>query len=79
MHLNIWRPSVSNKCSKRYPVLIYFYGGVGSIFMLEHHKQESIAYDGAPLAALGQLILVTVNYRSGPFGRYDSYDNSEEN
>lgn len=35
---------------------------------LDHHKKESIAYDGAPLSALGDMIVVTANYRSGPFG-----------
>ena len=52
--------------SEVYPVLIYIHGesfswGAGSL------------YDGSVLAAYGRVVVVTVNYRLGPLGKYLCY------
>ncbi|WP_293887875.1 MULTISPECIES: carboxylesterase/lipase family protein [unclassified Sphingobacterium] len=60
LYLNIWSPSADEK--KR-PVMFWIHGGgyitgSGSIS----------AYDGSLLAKNGDVVVVTINYRLGPFG-----------
>lgn len=60
LYLNIWSPGTDG--SKR-PVLFWIHGGAyisgsGSI----------TAYDGSVLAKNGEVVVVTINYRLGPFG-----------
>jgi para-nitrobenzyl esterase len=60
LFLNIWSPAADGK--KR-PVMFWIHGGgfvsgSGSLPM----------YDGAPLAKKGDVVIVTINYRMGPFG-----------
>ncbi len=59
-YLTIWTPAADNR---RRPVLFWIHGGgfssgAGSLPW----------YDGAALAALGDIVVVTPNYRLGPFG-----------
>jgi carboxylesterase type B len=61
LFLNIWTPTRSS--AKNLPVLVFFHGGsfvdgAGSVPL----------YDGARLAARGDVILVTLNYRLGAIG-----------
>ncbi len=61
LFLNLWTPTRSSV--KKLPVLVFFHGGsfvdgAGSVPV----------YDGARLAARGDVILVTLNYRLGAIG-----------
>jgi para-nitrobenzyl esterase len=56
--LNVWSPAADG--AKR-PVLVWIHGGA---FMMG----TAATYSGAELAALGDLVVVTVNYRLGPLG-----------
>jgi para-nitrobenzyl esterase len=55
--LNIWSPGADDQ---RRPVLVWVHGGgeIGS----------GSGHDGTPLAAHGDVVVVTVNYRLGPLG-----------
>ncbi|GBM77076.1 Acetylcholinesterase-1 [Araneus ventricosus] len=62
LYLNIWTPSDASPANRK-AVLYWIHGGgfkYGSI--------QLPLYSGIPLAALGDIIVVTVNYRVGPFG-----------
>lgn len=62
LRLNIWRSS-SIQPEQRLPVLVFVHGGsfTGGSGALP-------AYDGAALAARGDAVIVTINYRLGVFG-----------
>ncbi|MBF4457869.1 carboxylesterase/lipase family protein [Pseudoclavibacter sp. VKM Ac-2867] len=62
LRLNIWRSS-SAQPEERLPVLVFVHGGsfTGGSGALP-------AYDGAALAARGEAIVITINYRLGVFG-----------
>ena len=66
LYLNVWKPVVSDQAktkSSLKPVLVYIYGGsfyIGS--------SSQLIYNGLPLAALGQVVMVTLNYRLGALG-----------
>src|SRR5699024_3640002 len=63
--LNIWAPVSRNKTEKR-SVMVLIHGGlftIGSIGIDE--------YDGRMLAAVGDVIVVTIQYRLGIFGFLD--------
>lgn len=79
LHANIWMPkrseftlsdrNVLSTCGQvSLPVLVYLYGGEGSIFMLDHESSH-LMYDGSAYAAFGDMIFVTINYRAGAFGQ----------
>lgn len=62
LYLNIWVPPGATS-SSNLPVMVFFYGGAfvsgaGSLPL----------YDGASLAASGNVIVVTLNYRLGALG-----------
>ncbi|GFR32995.1 acetylcholinesterase-1 [Trichonephila clavata] len=62
LYLNIWTPDGANPQNKK-AVIFFIHGGgfrYGSI--------RQMIYNGAPLAALGDVVVVTVNYRLGSFG-----------
>ncbi|KFM73380.1 Cholinesterase, partial [Stegodyphus mimosarum] len=62
LYLNIWTPSnASNKNTKA--VFYWIYGGG---FSLGSIRKE--LYSGEVMSAIGDVIVVTVNYRLGPFG-----------
>ena len=58
--LNIWTP---NPDSQKRPVLFWIHGG-GFI----NGTGASALYDGSPLASRGDVVVVTINYRLGPYG-----------
>jgi para-nitrobenzyl esterase len=62
LRLNIWRSS-SLPADQKLPVLVYVHGGsfTGGSGALP-------AYDGTALAARGEALTVTINYRLGVFG-----------
>ncbi|XP_050397753.1 acetylcholinesterase [Patella vulgata] len=59
LSLNIFTPSTNG--TDNYPVMIFIYCGA---FL---HGKSSL-YDGKRLAAYGDVVVVTMNYRYGPFG-----------
>lgn len=66
LYLNIWAPASADEVpneGNRLPVMFWIHGGGNSI---GHAGSES--YNGANLAAGQNVILVSANYRLGPFG-----------
>lgn len=59
LHLNVTTPRHTS--GRRLPVLVYLHGG-------SFEDGAGSLYGGAPLAAGGDLVVVTVNYRLGVFG-----------
>ncbi|KAK6171285.1 hypothetical protein SNE40_019508 [Patella caerulea] len=59
LSLNIFSPMRVG--TERYPVMFFIYGG-GFV------NGESPIYDGSRLAAYGEVVVVTINYRLGAFG-----------
>jgi para-nitrobenzyl esterase len=57
--LDVYAPPAA--ASQHLPVMVWFYGGG---YVLGWNSM----YDPAPLVATGKVIVVTVNYRVGPFG-----------
>jgi para-nitrobenzyl esterase len=58
--LNVWTPATDNA---RRPVLVWLYGGA---FLFGAGSRP--LYNGARLAARGDVVVVTLNYRLGVFG-----------
>lgn len=67
LHLNVWAPEIacdnSTKASSLKPVIIFIYGGGFSIGATDWEF-----YDGSVLAAYGDVVMVSMNYRLGPLG-----------
>ncbi|QZH63474.1 carboxylesterase/lipase family protein [Mycolicibacterium farcinogenes] len=63
--LNIWAPSRAEAGDGK-PVMVWVHGGA---YVLGSGSQP--LYDGSVLAAEGDAVVVTVNYRLGPFGFLD--------
>ncbi|MFL6216032.1 MAG: carboxylesterase/lipase family protein [Blastocatellia bacterium] len=59
LYLNVWTTA---KASDHRPVMVWIHGGA-----LTRGSGANPAYDGAALAKKG-VVLVTINYRLGPFG-----------
>ncbi|KAH8023268.1 hypothetical protein HPB51_011711 [Rhipicephalus microplus] len=62
LYLNIWAPARETK-EQRKAVMVFFHGGAFFFGSTNWHF-----YDGSRLAALGDVLVVSVNYRLGPFG-----------
>ncbi len=60
LYLNVWTAAI--KASDRRPVMVWIHGGA-----LTRGSGSIPPYDGAALARKG-VVLVTINYRLGPFG-----------
>ncbi len=60
LYLNVWTPAESP--DDRLPVMVYFYGGA-----FTDGAGSAPLYDGTALAERGAVV-VTMNYRLGPFG-----------
>ena len=69
LFLNIFLPSVSSPGNQPYPVMIWIYGG-------GFKAGYSNGYNAATLAAYGNVIVVTLNYRVGVFGFLSTGDAS---
>ncbi|MGV0813061.1 carboxylesterase/lipase family protein [Mycolicibacterium boenickei] len=63
--LNVWAPTGTGAGNAK-PVMVWVHGGA---YVLGSGSQP--LYDGAVLAAEGDAVIVTVNYRLGPFGFLD--------
>ena len=59
LYLNVWTPSLGGAR----PVMVWIHGGA---FTIGSGSEEY--YDGANLAARGDVVIVTINYRLGAFG-----------
>ncbi len=68
LSLNVWTPRADN--AKR-PVMLFIHGGAFVV-----GASRNTFYDGARLAARGDVVVVTINYRLGAWGFLDlsSYD-----
>jgi para-nitrobenzyl esterase len=65
--LNVWAPSGAT-ASSALPVLFFVHGG-GNVSGSASETRNGVAlYDGAALAAQTNAVVVTINYRLGPFG-----------
>jgi para-nitrobenzyl esterase len=60
LFLNVWTPAAA--ATERLPVMVYIYGGG-----FNEGSSSVAVYDGAPLASRG-IVVVTINYRTGPLG-----------
>lgn len=63
LYLNIWTPSLKFNKNQRRPVMVWIHGGAfqyGGISVDEN--------DGSALALLGDVVVVTMNYRISAFG-----------
>lgn len=58
LYLNVYTP---NPAAARLPVMVWIHGGTFIV-------GTGATYNGSKLAAKGNLIVVTINYRLGPFG-----------
>jgi para-nitrobenzyl esterase len=61
LYLNIWAPTKDIDAKK--PVMLFIHGGG-----FQHGSGIMDTYYGARLAATGDVVVVTINYRLGPFG-----------
>ncbi|MCK7626064.1 carboxylesterase family protein [Streptomyces sp. RS10V-4] len=61
--LNVWAPRAAGADGRPRPVLVWFHGGGFS-----SGSGGWDWYDGGKLAARGDIVVVTANYRLGPFG-----------
>ncbi|HTM02475.1 MAG TPA: carboxylesterase family protein [Vicinamibacterales bacterium] len=60
LYLNVWTPAKA--ATDRLPVMVWIYGGA-----FTGGAASMAAYDGTRLAGKG-VVIVTINYRLGPFG-----------
>lgn len=70
-NLNVWTPGTDNQMR---PVLVWLHGGgyeAGS--SIEH-----VAYDGANMSRLGDVVVVSINHRLNILGYFDLSDYGEE-
>ena len=63
LFLNVWTPQAAVQRGKRLPVMVFFHGGA-----FVYGAGSLPAYDGSYLAASGNVVVVTLNYRLGALG-----------
>jgi para-nitrobenzyl esterase len=63
LYLNVWTPAVD---AGRRPVLVFIHGGA---FLMG--SGSTLLYNGSRLAARGDVVVVTLNYRLGALGALD--------
>ncbi|MBN2636236.1 MAG: carboxylesterase/lipase family protein [Prolixibacteraceae bacterium] len=61
--LNVWTPGLNDGGNR--PVFFYIHGGGFN------NGSGSYPFDGDPLSRMGDVVVVTVNHRLGPFGYMD--------
>ena len=59
--LNVWTPGLKDGAKR--PVLVSFHGGG-----FTSGSGNALGYDGAQLARVGEVVVITVNHRLGSFG-----------
>lgn len=64
LYLNVYAPAAARTDGVTRPVLVWIHGGA-------YTSGSGALYDGAPLAELGDIVVVSVNYRLGVFGFVD--------
>lgn len=64
LYLNVYAPRAAAADGRGRPVLVWIHGGA-------YTSGSGALYDGRPLAELGDLVVVTLNYRLGVFGFVD--------
>ena len=64
LSLNVWTPTHPNTGKAPLPVMVWFHGGGFTDGASDHAG----GYDGTALATLGNVILISVNYRLGVLG-----------
>ena len=75
LYLNVWAPlDLVDSPSKRIPVMVWIHGG-------SNVSGNADFYDPSELARSQNLIVVTINYRLGPFGwfRHPDVTSNKEN
>jgi para-nitrobenzyl esterase len=65
LYLNVWSPA---KPSGARPVMVFIHGGGNMFGSTSELFGETPLYDGARLAARGDVVVVTLQYRLGMFG-----------
>ena len=70
-NLNVWTPGLDDA---RRPVLVWLHGGGYSAGSAIEH----IAYDGANMSRLGDVVVVSINHRLNVLGYFDLSDFGEE-
>ena len=63
LFLNVWTPQAAVQRGKRLPVMVFLHGGA-----FVYGAGSLPAYDGSYLAASGNVVVVTLNYRLGALG-----------
>ena len=61
LYLNVYTPTVDSGQAQKFPVMFYIHGG-----QFEHGSGNE--FPGQQLAANGQVVVVTINYRLGALG-----------
>ena len=61
LYLNIWAPATAQE--GQLPVMFWIHGGGNSV-----GHGGSATYDGSRLASKHNVVVVSINYRLGPFG-----------
>jgi para-nitrobenzyl esterase len=72
LYLNVTTPSGLDTRRKNLPVMVWIHGG-------SWRTGTGAAYDATKLALEGDVVVVTINYRLGPFGFMAQEDLSREN
>ena len=67
LSLNVWTPSDATSAS-RLPVMVFIHGGGHQQGSSSVTDNGNLVYDGQPLVETEHVVLVTFNYRLGPFG-----------
>ena len=63
LFLNVWTPRAAVKRNQRLPVMVFIHGGY-----FVYGAGSLPLYDGSHLAASGNVVVVTINYRLGSLG-----------
>ena len=63
LYLNVWTPTAAVQKHKRLPVMVFVHGGA-----FVYGAGSLPLYDGSYLAASGNVVVVTLNYRLGSLG-----------
>lgn len=63
LYLNVWAPTEGLVGGKKLPVMIWIHGG-GLVW----GSAMEMGYDASLLSVMGKVVVVSMNYRLGPFG-----------